>query len=81
MPPMPTATKAIAPAVRSNDDAAYQFAGMLLVSLFPALFWTLLLAGIGSAVGHAPSAAALMTFGTAVAAFCASVFQVLTSRA
>lgn len=83
MPPMPTATKAIARAarIRSNDDAAYQLAGMLLVSLFPALFWTLCLAGIGSAVGHTPSAAALMTFGTAVAAFCATVFQVLTSRA
>jgi len=54
--------------------------GMLVVSIVPALFWTLIVAGIGGAVGHAPSAMALMTFGTAVALFCAAVFQSLLAR-
>ncbi|MEI9901399.1 MAG: hypothetical protein WDN31_16090 [Hyphomicrobium sp.] len=53
---------------------------MLVVSLFPALFWTVSVAGIGSAVGHSPSAASLMVFGTAVAAFCAAVFHALATR-
>ena len=69
---MQSATKVIA-RTRSHEDAAHQFAGMLIVSLFPALFWTLLAAGIGSSVGHTPSMVALMTFGAAVAVFCAAV--------
>lgn len=76
---MQTAAKVLA-RPRTSEDAVYQFAGMLVVSLFPALFWTLAIAGIGSAVGHAPSAAALMVFGTAIAAFCASVFHALLIR-
>lgn len=62
------------------DDAAHRFAGLLIVSLFPALFWTALIAGIGAAVGHTPSPAALVTFGTAVAAFLALVGQALFCR-
>ncbi len=60
--------------------AAYRFAGLLIVALFPALFWTAVAAGIGAAVGHVPSPAALMTFGAAVATFCAAVGQALFSR-
>jgi hypothetical protein len=72
-----------APAIartRAHDDATHQFAGLLIVSLFPALFWMAVVAGIGAAVGHAPTPAALMTFGTAVAAFLAVVVQALFSR-
>lgn len=76
---MQSVTKVIA-RTRSHEDAAHQFAGMLIVSLFPALFWTLLAAGIGSSAGHTPSMVALMTFGTAVAVFCAAVFQALTAK-
>jgi hypothetical protein len=76
---MRTAAKANARAW-GHEDAAYQFAGMLIVSLFPALFWTLALAGMGAAIGHAPSAMALMTVGTAIAAFCAAVFQALLAH-
>jgi hypothetical protein len=76
---MQTATKAIV-APRSYADAGYQFAGMLIVSLFPALFWSLAIAGVGAAVGHAPSVTSMMVFGTAVAAFCATVFQVMTTQ-
>lgn len=76
---MQTAAKVIARA-RSQEDALYQLGGMLLVSLFPAVFWTLSVAGIGAAVGRSPSVMSLMVFGTAVAAFCASVFQAIASR-
>jgi hypothetical protein len=64
----------------AHDETSYQFAGLLIVSLFPALFWTALIAGIGSAVGHSPSAVSLMTIGTAIAVFCAGVGQMLFSR-
>jgi hypothetical protein len=76
---MQTATKAMARA-RNYEDVGYQFAGMLIVSLFPAMFWTLAIAGVGAAVGHAPSVTSLMVFGTSVAAFCATVFQVMTTQ-
>jgi hypothetical protein len=64
----------------AHDEASYRFAGLLIVSLFPALFWTVLIAGIGSAVGHSPSAGSLMTIGTAIAVFCAGVGQMLLNR-
>ena len=64
----------------AQDEASYRFAGLLIVSLFPALFWTALIAGIGSAVGHSPSAVSLMTIGTAIAVFCAGVGQMLLNR-
>jgi hypothetical protein len=66
---------------RAHDDAAYHFAGLLIVALFPALFWTTLIAGIGSAIGQMPSALALMTFGLAIAGFCGAVCNALFSRA
>ena len=64
----------------AQDEASHQFAGLLIVSLFPAFFWTALIAGIGAAVGHSPSAVSLMTIGTAIAVFCAGVGQMLFSR-
>jgi hypothetical protein len=63
-----------------QDEASYRFAGLLIVSLFPALFWTALIAGIGAAVGHTASALSLMTIGTAIAVFCAGIGQMLLSR-
>lgn len=74
---MQTAAKAIA---RSHEDASHQLGGMMVVSLFPALFWTLSIAGIGAAVGHSLSAVSLSVFATAVAAFCASVFLALVTK-
>ena len=68
-------------AVQGPDEATHQFAGILIVSLFPALFWTALLAAGGAAVGHAPSALTLMTVGTAIAAFLAAVAHALFARA
>lgn len=68
-------------AFEASDEATHQFAGMLIVSLLPALFWTALLAAGGAAVGHAPSALTLMTVGTAIAAFLAAVTLALFARA
>ena len=65
---------------REHDDAIYRFAGLLIVALFPALFWTALVAGVGAAIGYGLSPVALMAFGTAVAGFCATVSQLLFSR-
>ena len=71
-----------APAVVQDEghEASYRFAGLLIVALFPALFWTAVAAGVGAAVGHMPSPAALLTFGAAVATFCAAIGQALFSR-
>ena len=63
-----------------HDDATHQFVGLLIVALVPALFWMAAAAGIGAAIGHSPSPAALMTFGASVAAFCAVIGQALFSR-
>jgi hypothetical protein len=68
-------------AFEAADEATHQFAGMLLVSLVPALFWTALLASGGAAVGHPPSALMLMSVGTAIAAFLAAVAHALFAKA
>ena len=75
----PAAKTAISQA-RPQDDAGYQFVGMMVVSLVPALFWTASIAGVGSLTGYSPSIAALTAFGAAVALVCASVFQMLVHR-
>ncbi len=76
----PTGNVSVLPREHAQDDARYQFAGLLIVALFPALFWTAVAAGIGAALGSMPTPTALMTFGTAVATFCGVVFQTLHSR-
>ena len=63
-----------------HDSAKHQFIGLLIVALFPAVFWTAAAAGIGAAIGHAPTPLALMIFGAAVAAFCTVIGQALFSR-
>jgi hypothetical protein len=65
---------------RERHDAKHQFIGLLIVALFPALFWMAAAAGIGAIIGHSPTPVALMTFGAAVAAFCAVIGEALFSR-
>jgi hypothetical protein len=67
-------------AIARTHEASHRLTGLLIISLFPALFWTALLAGIGAAVGHAPSPLALATFAAAIAAFLAAVGHTLLSR-
>jgi hypothetical protein len=62
-------------------DAAYRAAGLMIVSIFPALFWTSLFALTGSAFGQPPSVLALATLGAGIAAFLAAVAHALFSRA
>jgi hypothetical protein len=64
----------------ASDETSTRLVGLMMVSLFPALFWTALIGGIGSAAGQSPSAASLMTIGTAIAVFCAAVGQMLSNR-
>jgi len=65
---------------REHGDAIYRFTGLLIVALFPALFWTAIAAGVGAALGQTPSPTALMAFGAGVAGFCATVSQMLFAR-
>ena len=78
---MQTAAKR-APSIVHDEghETSHRFVGLLIVALFPALFWTAVAAGVGAAVGHMPSAIALLTFGAAVATFCAAIGQALFSR-
>jgi hypothetical protein len=64
----------------AGDDAGYQLAGLLIIALFPALFWTAVVAGIGAVIGYTLAPAALMAFGASVAAFLGLVCQALFSR-
>ena len=44
----PTGNASALPNDHARDDAWYQFAGLLIVALFPALFWTAVAAVIGA---------------------------------
>jgi hypothetical protein len=61
-------------------DIPHRIIGLLLVSLVPAVFWTGLVATVGTALGHTMNPTALATFGLAIAAFCAALGQVFLSR-
>lgn len=54
--------------------------GLVIAALLPALFWTLLVAGIGHAIGQAPSLATLMLIGSSIAAFLALVVGSIIAR-
>lgn len=62
------------------NEASYRLAGLLIVSLFPALFWTTVLAIGGYALGTPLSPLALATDGAAIAAMLATVFKALFGR-
>jgi len=61
-------------------EASYRLLGLLIVSLFPALFWTTVAAVGASALGAPLSPLALATIGAAIAAFLAAVFNQLFAR-
>jgi hypothetical protein len=63
-----------------RGDAACQLAGLTIIALFPALFWTGVLALVGAAVGHPPSAITLVTVGAAIATFLFTVVSTLLAR-
>jgi hypothetical protein len=66
--------------LEDEREASYGLVGLLIVSLFPALFWTTLLALGTSALSAPLSPLTLATVGAAIAAFLAAVFNALLSR-
>jgi hypothetical protein len=75
-----TAKPAIGLHAAAPRDASYRLLGLLVASLFPALFWTALLAAGAFALGVSLSPLALATVGAAIAAVLAGVFSALTAR-
>lgn len=63
-------------ATQISDKAA----GILLASVLPAVFWTAIVALVGSAVGQTPAAATLLTVGVSIAAFLGVVVGSLVAR-
>ncbi len=68
-------------AIAAHEDAAYRLIGLTIIALVPALFWTGVVALIGTAVGHAPSAITLTTVGGAIATFLFTAMSTLLARA
>jgi hypothetical protein len=64
----------------ATEGAPDRLIGLLIVSLFPALFWTAVLAFGANAIGHPLSALLLATFGAAIAAFLGAVANMLFTR-
>jgi hypothetical protein len=77
----PTAAKSAANFdVEAAREASYRLLGLLIVSLFPALFWMTVLAVGAFALGMPLSPLALATVGAAIAVFLAAVFNALFAR-
>ncbi len=66
--------------VEATREASLRLLGLLIVSVFPALFWTIVV-GLGAfALGTPLSPLALATIGAAIAAVLAAVFNALFAR-
>jgi hypothetical protein len=52
-----------------GGDDHYRLLGLMIIALFPALFWTGLLALAGYAIGQPPSVVTLTTVAAAIATF------------
>jgi hypothetical protein len=76
MTPAAAQTKS-ANSTETGDHGSHRLAGLAIVSVIPALFWTAVLAVVGNAVGHALDPLALATIGAAIAAFLAAVVTAL----
>jgi hypothetical protein len=61
-------------------DTAYRLMGLTIIALVPALFWTGVLAAVGTAIGHPLSTAALATVGAAIATFLVTAVSALFAR-
>lgn len=64
-------------AVATSEHGSHRLVGLAVVSLFPALFWTGVLALIGSVLGQPLDPLALATIGSAIAVFLAAVVSAL----
>ena len=64
-------------ATATSEHGSHRLVGLALVSLFPALFWTGILALLGGAIGQPLDPLALATIGAAIAAFLAAAVTAL----
>lgn len=67
-------------AEKSEVRSWHRIAGLLIVSLVPALFWCGLIALVGYALGYAVSPYVLAAIGLSIAAFLGLVMKVLTAQ-
>ena len=64
-------------ATETSGQGSHRLAGLAIVSVIPALFWTAVLAVAGNAIGQPLDPLALATIGAAIAAFLAAVVSAL----
>lgn len=69
------ATQATASSARSDF-----LVGLALAAFIPAIFWIAAFAGIAGLIGYTPDFGALLMAGSAIAAFLAALFAVLSAR-
>lgn len=74
---MPAVNDLATPA-RSGAAISDRLTGYLVVCALPALFWTLVIAIAGAALGFSTAPAALLGIGVAIASFLAAVYASLT---
>jgi hypothetical protein len=67
-------------ALTAADEAGYRLLGLTIIALVPALFWTGVVAAVGTAIGQPPSAITLMTVGAAIATFLLTAAMTLFAR-
>jgi len=79
---MTPATTTELPEIRDKSPraASDRLVGLLIMSLFPALFWTGLIALAAAAIGQPLGTLALVSIGVAIAIFLAVVISTLVAR-
>lgn len=78
---MSVATARAVTVVTELPATDYRLVGLLVIALFPALFWTALIAGAAALAGSGISPLTLLTIGVAIAATCSLIGQLLYTRA
>jgi hypothetical protein len=65
---------------RSVDTVPFiRLAGLAIVALFPALFWTALIGLVSNLIGYSLSYVVLAVIGAAIALFLTAVYAAITS--
>lgn len=67
-------------ALDASEAGSHWLTGLLIISLFPALFWTGILALVAGAMDQPLDPMALATIATAIAAFLAAVVSALSEE-
>jgi low affinity Fe/Cu permease len=80
MAPMNTGHSPVANEVTSGDAQYSDLLGFSIVSLVPAVFWMMVLTGVGRMAGWELGAEIIAMTGLAIAAFLAGVFNILRNH-